>query len=296
MPKYALTLIIFYCSFLQGQVFPPEWSANGWNFSGWNGNSLDSSFTSTYVQDSSATQGSFSQYFSSGGQTQMVLNNSHLFNIYWRKSFSNTNNPISFLFDFQVKNINSIGNVFLEFDFGYQFGWGYSTGISDTFEFGQWKSIQIDIVNPPGNQFNFIEFSLGFIDSLSQTMHFEYLIDNLRLVYSDTTILLDDFGDGTTNVNTTSNELNITHYYLGQNYPNPFNPNTIINFSIPEAEYVELVVYDVNGKTVKELVNEYLSSGNHIVLFNASELASGVYFYQLKTEQYISTKKLILLR
>jgi len=296
MVKNSLLLILFSFSFLQAQNYPPEWSANGWIFSGWNGNILDSSATLTYVQDSSATQGSFSQYFSSGGQTQMLGTNFYLFNIYWRKSFSETENPISFLFDFNVKDIDSINAVYLRFTYGNHFNWEVINWITDNFEISQWKNIQVNVNNPPGNQFNLIEFELGFQTSSLETMHFEYLIDNLRLVYSDTTILVDDFGDGTTNINTTSNQLNVTQYFLSQNYPNPFNPNTIINFSIPKEEFVKLVIYDVNGRTVKELVNGTKSTGDYSVLFDAFDLASGVYFYQLRTENYISTKKLILLR
>lgn len=296
MYKNCILLVLFASTFLQAQNYPPEWSANGWLFKAWNGSSLDSSYTLTYVQDTSATQGSFSQFFSSGGETEFLGNNYNLFNIYWRKSFAVTENPVSFLFDFQIKSIDSIENVHLTFTYGAHFSWGSENRINDIFEIGQWKTIQVNVINPPGNPFDLIEFQLGFQTSSAQAMHFEYLIDNLRLVYSDTTILIDDFGDGTTNINTTSNGLNVTQYFLSQNYPNPFNPNTIINFSIPKEEFVELVVYDVNGRTVKELVNGLISAGNHSVLFNASDVASGVYFYQLRAESYNSTKKLILLR
>jgi hypothetical protein len=295
MVKQSLLLILFSLSLLQAQNSPAEWSANGWNFNGWNGNSLDSSATSTYIHDSSATHGTFSQYFSSGGQTQMLDTNFYLFNIYWKKVFLNTNVPISFLFDFKVIDINSIDAVYLTFIFGKHFNWYYSRGITENFEIGQWNNIEVNVVNPPGNQFNIIEFELGFQTTSSNIIHFEYLIDNLRLVYGDTTVLIDDFGDVLTNINETKNGQKVNQYLLSQNYPNPFNPSTIINFSIPKEEFVELVVYDVNGGIVKELVNGLLTVGNHSVSFNASDIASGVYFYQLRTKNFTSTKKLILL-
>jgi hypothetical protein len=297
MYKYFLLFVLFSCTILQAQNYPPEWSANGWLFSGWNGTNLDSSSTLSYVQDSSATQGSFSQYFSSGGQTQMLLNYYHLFSIYWSKSFLDTEIPISFLFDFKAKDIDSISAVYLQFTYGRHFNWAAANGIHDTLEMGQWNNVQVNaIINPPSNQFNFIEFELGFMTSSSTIMHFEYLIDNLRLVYSDTTILIDDFGDGMTNINTTSNGQNLNQYSISQNFPNPFNSNTVIQYSIPREDFVEIIVYDISGSIVKKLVNELKPAGNHSVLFKADNFASRIYFYQLKTSNFNKTKSLVLLR
>lgn len=68
---------------------------------------------------------------------------------------------------------------------------------------------------------------------------------------------------------------------LKQNYPNPFNPSTVISFELPKDASVTLKVYDIAGKEVANLLNGYLTTGNHSVNFNASGLASGVYFYKL---------------
>lgn len=68
---------------------------------------------------------------------------------------------------------------------------------------------------------------------------------------------------------------------LGQNYPNPFNPSTVISFELPKDANVSLKVYDISGKEVASLLNGYLATGSHSVNFNASGLASGVYFYKL---------------
>ncbi|MEN8192749.1 MAG: PKD domain-containing protein [Bacteroidota bacterium] len=86
-------------------------------------------------------------------------------------------------------------------------------------------------------------------------------------------------------------------YSLSQNYPNPFNPSTTIEFAIPQSDEVTLIVYDMLGREVAELVNDKLSAGNHKVQFNAAaELSSGVYIYRLKTSSYTNTKKLILIK
>jgi hypothetical protein len=85
-------------------------------------------------------------------------------------------------------------------------------------------------------------------------------------------------------------------YKLFQNYPNPFNPSTQISYSIPQKSHVFLKVYDMIGKEIATLVNESKPAGNYEVNFNASGLASGIYFYKLQTGNFIDTKKMILLR
>jgi photosystem II stability/assembly factor-like uncharacterized protein len=86
------------------------------------------------------------------------------------------------------------------------------------------------------------------------------------------------------------------NFRLSQNYPNPFNPSTTINFSMPEQTNVSLKIYDVLGKEVAELVNEEMSSGSYKVDFDAANLSSGIYFYTLKTNNQIQTRKMILMK
>jgi hypothetical protein len=83
---------------------------------------------------------------------------------------------------------------------------------------------------------------------------------------------------------------------LNQNYPNPFNPTTTISFTIPSTSNVSLKVFNILGKEVATLVNESKSAGNYSINFNASGLSSGVYFYQLTTDNFTSTKKFILMK
>ncbi len=87
-----------------------------------------------------------------------------------------------------------------------------------------------------------------------------------------------------------------TEYALNQNYPNPFNPSTTIEFALPKSGEVNLVVYDILGRVVKELVSGVFEAGNHKVNFNATNLASGIYFYKLKAGDFVSVKKLTLLK
>jgi len=85
-----------------------------------------------------------------------------------------------------------------------------------------------------------------------------------------------------------------TEYRLEQNYPNPFNPSTTIRFSLPLREQVILKVFDALGREVATLVDGELNPGQHSVVFNAKNLPSGVYFYQLSTGGFIGTKKMII--
>jgi photosystem II stability/assembly factor-like uncharacterized protein len=85
-------------------------------------------------------------------------------------------------------------------------------------------------------------------------------------------------------------------YALNQNYPNPFNPSTTIAFTLPIDDHVTLNVYDVTGKLVATVMNKDMKAGTYSVGFKADGLASGVYFYRLKTSTLEETRKMILLR
>ena len=85
-------------------------------------------------------------------------------------------------------------------------------------------------------------------------------------------------------------------FSLSQNYPNPFNPTTRINFSVPKNSHVTLNVYNITGQLVKQLVNSDMSIGNHTIDFDATHLASGIYFYRIITPEFTATKKMVLVR
>ncbi len=101
--------------------------------------------------------------------------------------------------------------------------------------------------------------------------------------------------DGTTGIELIDNTLPES-YVLSQNYPNPFNPSTQINFSIPEETNVKLIVYDVLGKEVTQLVNQMMRAGSYTFSWNAKGNSSGIYFYKLQTDNFVKVKKMILLK
>lgn len=89
---------------------------------------------------------------------------------------------------------------------------------------------------------------------------------------------------------------NTPETFLLTAYPNPFNPSTTIRYQIPEMSFVTIKVYDVLGNEIATIVNEEKTIGSYEVEFDASELTSGIYFYQLKADNYIETKKMVLLK
>ena len=92
-----------------------------------------------------------------------------------------------------------------------------------------------------------------------------------------------------------------SEYSLSQNYPNPFNPKTVIKFSVPSQNsgktgMTMIKVYDLKGREVQTLVNDYLQSGTYSITFDGSAFSSGIYFYKMQSGDFIDTKKMVLLK
>jgi len=152
---------------------------------------------------------------------------------------------------------------------------------------------------------------IGFVNgngTTTEPQSYTFVDENLSAGKYQYRLKQIDF-DGTIEYsNTIEVEINsLAEFSLSQNYPNPFNPSTIIRFSIPLVEthrdaslLITLKVYDVLGKEVATLVNEEKPAGGYEVEFNSSvgslQLASGIYYYQLKAGEFIEIKKMILLK
>ena len=120
-----------------------------------------------------------------------------------------------------------------------------------------------------------------------------FINDSIVVHAGDTTAnlnlrILTDVKQGNTNIP--------QNYSLLQNYPNPFNPSTYIKYQLAKSGFVSLKIYDILGNEVRTLVNETKNAGSYKVKFDGSDLSSGIYFYQLKTNNYTATKKLMLLK
>ena len=98
--------------------------------------------------------------------------------------------------------------------------------------------------------------------------------------------------------NDLSNSLDLLpeNFVLYQNYPNPFNPTTNIQFSVPNFSPVSISIYNVRGEFIKYLVNDVYEPGNYTMHLDAGDYSSGIYFYRLRTENSILTRKFIIIK
>jgi flagellar hook assembly protein FlgD len=98
-----------------------------------------------------------------------------------------------------------------------------------------------------------------------------------------------------------SDQLSVISYQLAQNYPNPFNPSTKISFALPQAAEVSLKIYDITGRLVQTLVDGVVEAGRHQTIWDGTnqhgvQVASGVYFYQLRAGEFKQVRKMSLVR
>jgi len=127
-----------------------------------------------------------------------------------------------------------------------------------------------------------------------------YYPTNYNIEYDDVSMLFkiyirDFVYSGTTSIKSNKDIFPET-IKLSQNYPNPFNPTTTIKYQIPELSFVTLKVYDVLGNEIETLFNGEKSAGIYELNWNAVNLPSGIYFYQLKAGSFVETKKMILMK
>lgn len=85
-------------------------------------------------------------------------------------------------------------------------------------------------------------------------------------------------------------------FYLSQNFPNPFNPSTRINYGLAKSSFVNISIYDITGRSVKELANEYQTAGNYYADFRADNLPSGIYYYRIQAGDFSDVKKMSLIK
>lgn len=139
-----------------------------------------------------------------------------------------------------------------------------------------------EILGLPGSKKLFLARNIGILGSGKS-----YWIDSAKV--NDT--IFSNMTDVKVN-----NEPIKSEFVLHQNYPNPFNPKTSINYSIPKSCFVSIKIYDVTGREIASLVNEEKLSGNYKVSFNAANLSSGIYFYQMKVPKFTQTKKMLFVK
>ncbi|MFZ1282444.1 MAG: T9SS type A sorting domain-containing protein [Ignavibacteriaceae bacterium] len=142
--------------------------------------------------------------------------------------------------------------------------------------------------------------NIGFINgngTTTETKSYSYKDENLSAVKYQYRLKQIDF-DGTFEYSNIveAEILPPAIFSLEQNFPNPFNPSTKISWQSPVNSHQTLKIYDVLGNEVATLVNEYRTAGKYEAEFNANNLASGIYYYQLKVGEFVQTKKMVLIK
>lgn len=170
---------------------------------------------------------------------------------------------------------------------------------------------------PPANAFDIRFASNSLIANLSDLnqininyakfpLTFEFLTkDNTNIILTNNSNINENYklknGDkivlsGNSNSISVKSDFTPSDFSLSQNYPNPFNPGTIIKYSIPVDGYVLLTVFNGLGQEIKTIVNEIQKAGNYNIYFEASDLSSGVYYYEIKVGNFRDIKKMMLMK
>jgi hypothetical protein len=172
---------------------------------------------------------------------------------------------------------------------------GYTSPLAALFVPGlvytAWYPITFPVANAP-DSFNKVKFVI----ELHGTKDVEVFFDALAMNRggADPEFSIDSFEDITVPV---EEEASVpTSFKLFHNYPNPFNPETRIRFQLSSTKFVKLQVFDILGKEIAMLVNEEKFPGKYEIQFNGSQLSSGIYYYQLIVGDFISTKKMQLIK
>jgi hypothetical protein len=151
---------------------------------------------------------------------------------------------------------------------------------------------------------NDLPISIPPQDSVTLLLKFKptaegYYIDKLNVRFVTDTLLIGKQVKliGTTSLVSVEGQNNSNFQFsLSQNFPNPFNPTTTIKYKIPKRSFVTIKIYDILGNEVATLVNEEKIQGSYEVKFDGISLTSGIYFYQLKTDSFFKTKKMMMLK
>jgi hypothetical protein len=146
-------------------------------------------------------------------------------------------------------------------------------------------------IPPFGSEIITIKFEPESEGDYFDDMHLRWNKENERIAQ-----VIPLIGSTDPNFTSADDDNEVLDYYLSQNFPNPFNPSTTISWQLPVGGWQTLKVYDVLGKEVATLVDEYRPAGSYEVEFDASDLPSGVYLYKLQADTFVQAKKMMLLR
>lgn len=228
---------------------------------------------------------SYGQNISVSKDTLMYLlkNNPHPYDIYDSLFVYNTDTiPLT------------IDSILTKKYFHYRLLFKYREIVEKMDYIGYYSSM-FPLVIPPKDSAKFI---FEFIVPVTKIYYVNEIWSDSLFVYNNSknipVLIISAFNDIPLDVN--DDRTIPTGFILYQNYPNPFNPNTVINYSLPEAAYVSLEVFDALGRNIENIYEGYLNAGKHEIIFNGKGYSSGVYYYQLRVGKKIITKKMLLIK
>jgi len=165
----------------------------------------------------------------------------------------------------------------------------------------QWVSQWFSLKDLKGNDWNVLELEIPGNVNNSSVQSIGVSFTNIGVNAGATSVYIDDIyfnKKSPTAINEQDNDLADIpdDFKLFNNYPNPFNPETKIRYNLPKNTKVKLNIYNIVGRQVKTLIDDYKTAGSYEVIFDGSELASGVYLYTLEAGDYKDVKKMILLK
>lgn len=255
-------------------------------------------YAKTWFTNESSYHGSYSQFFEVDRNSPSVANDREFYAIFKKKLSKRIKRSNAFRYSYKYSHSKpnlgvesplldiAFENNGIKTDFKNIVNtdrdvWGtYSIGTND---------IKIDSVDCI-----YLRISGNFKVTVIQVDYFVFI----ETINGSIIDVIDDFEDSTI-VGVEDEPSSIpTNYSLSQNYPNPFNPETAISFQLSAFSHVTLKVFDVLGREVETLINEDKFAGEHTVKFNGSNLASGMYIYQINigNGQFVKTKKMIYLK
>jgi len=212
----------------------------------------------------------------------------------------NYNNGVLYAGDMGLYNSTDLGDTW-QLKYGVTFdNQGYPTDVKMFSDIISYQNVLIASVN--ANSILISYDGGNNWDSFSEGLFTDWTFAGLAIKDPYIWALRDFMGNAyyrpLTNITAVEND-NLTspnNFILNQNHPNPFNPNTIINYSIPKSYQVSIKIFNVLGSEIETLVNEEKPVGTYELSWNAANLPSGVYFYQLQAGSFVQTRKMILLK
>jgi hypothetical protein len=230
-----------------------------------------------YEWDESADQWLIRQYMWDYNADDFPFDTSHVLHVYVFGDGSGN------LFRFSVRELNGVGSPNLEVSQWITIDWlGWKLvqwDLSDAGSVGSWLGNGI----LDGSSYHFDSFQISHAEGAAQagTVYF----DDLQFVSPFDVTSVDDISAEP-----------VTEFSLQQNYPNPFNPDTRIVFSVPQSGPVTLRVYNLLGQVIAVLVDENLPAGRHLVRWSPRNVASGTYIYELRQQERVVTRRMVLVK